>query len=328
MHTCPQVLSHDDVALVEEDQYVHLGETTMGTVGTWGLDRIMHNNPLTAPCNLTGEGVDVYVLDTGIRYDHKEFDDSRAQYALCDVADELYGEHQVGNDCTGHGTHVAGTVGGLKYGVAPGVTVFSVRVINCYNIGSWNTIVQGLECVLVNAKRRGRPSIVNMSLYGEKNRAVKQAVEELVKKGITVVTISGNNRPNPKNACRICPAAITGVITVGGSTSEDKAYELSNAGICVDIIAPAKEVVSASYICTYCRETKSGTSMAAPHVTGAIALLLQKCPNFPPWKVKHYLLSEMTAIDALDMTPIPHRLRDETPNLLLSLDERLCSIQC
>lgn len=314
---------------------------------TWGLDRIDQlSNHLDTyyqpPCNLTGEGVDVYVLDTGIHFSHEQFE-GRAHHPGCDPADmesqarqEFRGLSLVGNngenmtgwDCVGHGTHVAGIVGGRDYGVASGVNLFSIRVLNCNLTGSWNAIVEGLDCVLERAQRRNKPAIVNMSLFGEKTRAVKRAIEELLRNNITVVTIAGNSRRRPRDSCRVTPGSVRGAITVAASTKQDRAWHMSNAGLCVDIFAPGERILSANKDCDTCVEFKSGTSMAAPHVAGAIALLLQHCPNMPPWKVKLHLEQHMALKSRLSMSHIPTKLRLTTPNLLLNLHHNLCSLHC
>lgn len=343
---------------IEEDTMAKAGSAhnvdTMATAGSarnvfysWGLDRLdQPSNNLDlyyrAPCNLTGEDVDVYVVDTGIHFSHKQFE-GRAQHPGCDPADvesqtslkfrgtSLIGntaENMTGWDCVGHGTHVAGIVGGKDYGVAPGVNLFSIRVLSCNLTGSWNAIVEGLDCVLERAQRRNKSTVVNMSLFGEKTRAVKRAIEELLRHNITVVTIAGNNRLRPRDSCRVTPGSVRGAITVAASTRQDYAWPFSNAGLCVDIYAPGETIPSANKNCNDCVEFKSGTSMAAPHVTGAIAMLLQHCPNMPPWKVKLHLEQHMAIKSKLNMSRIPRKLRLTTPNLLLNLHHDLCSIHC
>ena len=159
-HTHTQVLESEAVEFVEEDQYVTAGSIRTVDDTTWGLDRIdQESHPFDhrfeAPCGLTGEGVDVYVLDTGIRYDHNEFD-GRVRYPDCDAIDSINGENRKGGDCTGHGTHIAGIVGGKRSGVAPGVRMYSVRVLDCNARGTWNTVLQGLECVVNRTQNSNR----------------------------------------------------------------------------------------------------------------------------------------------------------------------------
>ena len=323
-----QVLDHKTVLFVEEDRYVQGGQAR--TVETWGLDRIDQasnaiDNQFNVPCNLTGKGVDVYILDTGISERHSEIR-GKVQTLTCGA----YPQQSI--SCFAHGTHIAGTVGGRSLGVAPGVNIFSVKVLNCTNQGTWNTILQGIECVLNHTQHRGNQSaVVNMSLFGTKHRAIKKGIHRLIKQGITVVGIAGNtgnSDTTPNDACKTFPASVQGVIGVSASTRLDEAYRYSNAGVCVDLYAPGENILSASHSCEFCRDSRSGSSMAAPHVTGAIALLLERCPNLPPWKVHYHLLSHMTIPDKLNMRTIPKRLRRSTPNLLLHVSDAMCTLEC
>lgn len=327
-----QVLQHKAVQFVEEDHVVSVGDAV-----SWGLARIaqtynaqdlLTQTRYTPPCNLTGRGVDVYVLDSGIRATHYEFEGRATLLPDCDVADVFYGERQNGSDCTGHGTHVAATIGGRTAGVAPGVNLFSVRVVNCQNQGSWNAVVQGLECAFQHISQRNRTAIINMSIQGEKSRILQRAVKKLLRTGSVVVTIGGNNVSRSQDACSVSPASIAGVVTVAGSTLTNEAFNLTNTGRCVDLLAPGKDIVSAALTCDYCYAAKSGSSMAAPHVSGALALLQEKCSGLPFWKARRHLLSDMVLVDALDMRPISSRLRSQTPNLLLHVGDQMCSLQC
>lgn len=329
-----KVLDSKIVEFVDEDQYVSAGSTRTVNERTWGLDRIDQashplDNSFTPPCGLTGEGVDVYVMDSGIKYSHSEFE-GRAQYPGCDIIDAIYGENRKGEDCIGHGTHVAGIVAGKTLGVAPGVRLFSVRVLDCNARGTWNTVLRGLECVFNRTQHSNRSTIINMSIYGDKNRSIKRAIQRLIKRGVVVVAIAGNAEPNKRlrDACKSSPSSVENVIVVSASTLLDEAFDRSNAGTCVDIYAPGKDVYSASSDCSFCQDKRSGSSMAAPHVTGAIALLLERCPRIPQWKVRQHLFTHMSVIDRLNMTPIPRRLRSPTPNRLLNLSERMCTLQC
>lgn len=329
------MLDDDRVTLVEEDHYFHAAASIdrERVAFAWGLDRLDEesNNQdkfYKPPCNLTGEGTDVYVLDSGIWYSHNEFE-GNAVYPGCDPIDQLTNSNRSGLDCTGHGTHVAGTIGGKKLGVAPGATVFSVRILDCHNLGTASSALLGIDCVLKKYQERRRPAIVNLSVYGEKDLTIKRAIDQLMKAGITVVSIAGNNNVGkPSDACKVSPGSIQGVITASASTKDDKSFDGSNAGVCVDLYAPGTEIRSASHSCDNCRAVKQGSSMAAPHVTGAVALLMQKCPTISPWRVKHLLLSQMVLPNKLDMSSIPNKFRETTPNLLLHTSSLQCDLQC
>ena len=327
-----QILENHNVTAIEEDHYIHAASDYERAVSAWGLDRLdqtseEYDSKYDPPCNLTGEGADVYVLDSGIWYPHNEFD-GKAVYAGCDPIDQLTGSNRSGLDCTGHGSHVAGTIVGKKIGVAPDATVFSVRILDCHNLGTASSILLGIECVLKRYQERKRPAVVNLSVYGEKDLTVKRAIDKLMNAGITVVSIAGNSVGKPKDACKIAPGSIQGVITASASTKQDQAYSGSNVGTCVDLYAPGTEIRSAAHLCNSCKSIRRGSSMAAPHVTGAVALLLQKCPSLPPWRVKNLLLSQMVLTNKLDFSTIPNKYQSVTPNLLLHTSSLQCDLQC
>ncbi len=328
-----QVLDNDMVQQVDEDHYIHGASDRERVVFTWGLDRLdqttnQYDSKYTAPCNLTGEGVDVYVLDSGIWYPHDEFD-GKAVYVGCDPIDQLTGTNRSGLDCTGHGSHVAGTIVGKTMGVAPGATVISVRILDCNDMGSASSVLLGIECVLKQYKERKRPAVVNLSVYGEKDLKIKRAIDGLMEAGITVVSIAGNNdAQRPRDACKLSPGSIPGVITASASTKEDEAYSGSNVGLCVDLYAPGTEINSATHLCNKCRSVRRGSSMAAPHVSGAVTLLLQMCPSLPPWRVKNLLLSQMVLSNKLDFSKVTRKYQSVTPNLLLHTSSLQCDIQC
>jgi subtilisin family serine protease len=234
------------------------------TTVTWGLDRIDQRNlPLstTYACAGDGTGVNAYIVDTGI-YANDDFS-ARLRTGTSTVPDS-------GStvDCNGHGTHVAGTVGGTKYGVAKNVNLYPVRVLDCSGSGYTSSVVSGLNWVADNAVR---PAVVNMSLGGGTSKSLDDAVAALVTAGITVVVAAGNDN---SDAANFSPAREPSAITVGSTTSTDARSSFSNYGSVVDIFAPGSSITSAWIGSATATNTISGTSMAAPHVAGAAAVYL------------------------------------------------------
>ncbi|ENM3887682.1 S8 family peptidase [Vibrio cholerae] len=249
---------------------------------TWGIDRIDQRDlPLNRSYNYNydGSGVTAYVIDTGIAFNHPEFGGrAKSGYDFIDNDNDA-------SDCQGHGTHVAGTIGGAQYGVAKNVNLVGVRVLGCDSRGSTEAIVRGIDWVAQNASG---PSVANLSLGGGVTQALDQAVARLVQRGVTAVIAAGNDG---KDACQVSPAREPSGITVGATDSNDRrSYHLrqdgsfwwaSNWGNCVDIFAPGSDVTSASHQNTG-TTTMGGTSMAAPHVAGVVALYLQENKNLSP----------------------------------------------
>ncbi len=237
---------------------------------TWGLDRIDQTSlPLNTNYEYasTGLGVTAYVIDTGIQLDHPDF--SPAAIKGFDV----FGG--TGVDCNGHGTHVAATIGGTTYGVAKDVALVAVRVLDCAGSGTTSGVIAGLDWVATNKVAN---SVANMSLGGGASTALDTAVTNLINAGVTVVVAAGNSN---KDACRTSPARVPAAITVAASDQNDVFASFSNWGSCVDIIAPGVAITSA-WINSAIR-TISGTSMAAPHVAGAVARNLSA--GFTPTQV-------------------------------------------
>ncbi|HET9133359.1 MAG TPA: S8 family serine peptidase [Gemmatimonadales bacterium] len=260
-----------NVAFVEADQEVTASATQTGA--TWGLDRIDQRDlPLstTYSYDATGAGVRAYILDTGILTGHVQFT-GRLASGFTAISDG-----RGTSDCNGHGTHVAGTVGGTTHGVAKGVTLVPVRVLNCQGSGTTTGVVQGIDWVATNAQA---PAVANMSLGGGASSAIDQAVANAVARGITFVVAAGNSNAN---ACNYSPARAPSAITVGATTSTDARASYSNFGSCLDLFAPGSSITSAWYTSTTATNTISGTSMASPHVAGAAALLLQGTPTASP----------------------------------------------
>jgi subtilisin family serine protease len=290
------------IRLIEPDL-----EVTMSSAGaqssppSWGLDRIdQRTRPLDQQYTWAnnGGGVHAYIFDTGIRSTHEDFA-GRMGTGWSAFSDAVGTE-----DCQGHGTHVAGTVGGTRFGVAKGVTLHSVRVLGCTGSGSTSGIIAGLDWVVRSAPR---PAVVNMSLGGGFSSSMNTAVQNASAAGVVVVVAAGNSNAD---ACTASPASAPAAITVGASTSGDAAASYSNWGSCVDLFAPGSSIVSTDYASNTAQSTKSGTSMASPHVAGAAAMFLAANPAATPAQIEAALAGNATA-DLLT------NMRTTSPNLLL-----------
>jgi aqualysin 1 len=265
-------LQDPNVDYVEADQVVKTTQTVVNNA-IWSLDRTDQRAlPLSTTYSYfsTGAGVRAYIIDTGILTTHSEFTGRMAPgfTAILDGRGT--------NDCNGHGTHVAGTVGGRSWGMARGVTLVPVRVLDCTGSGFMSDVIAGIDWVVANGTK---PAVINMSLGGGFSASVNQAVANAVAAGITVSVAAGNSS---LNACNYSPASEPSAITVAASTRVDARATYSNYGTCVDIFAPGSSVTSAGITSNTSIATLSGTSMAAPHIAGLAAMYLQSNPLATP----------------------------------------------
>ncbi len=284
-----KIASDPRVKYVEEDSVVSIDTTQTGA--TWGLDRIDQRNlPLDGnyTYNNTASNVHAYIVDTGILTTHTQFG-GRASVGV----DEI-GDGRNGIDCNGHGTHVSGTVGGSTYGVAKGVSLVAVRVLDCSGSGTNSGVIAGVNWVASNAIK---PAVANMSLGGGASQALDDAVTAAVNAGVVFCVAAGNGDQfgNPQDACTTSPARAPAAITVSATDNTDTKASWANFGTCVDIFAPGVNITSSWFSSTTATNTISGTSMATPHVAGASALYLSANPTATPAAVVGALTSNATS---------------------------------
>ena len=280
-----QLRKSSKILWVEEDKGVAT-QTTVSPTPSWGLDRIDQrtSTPTSSYSFATnGSGVSVYVIDTGIYTSHTQFT-GRVRVGF----DAFSGN---GIDCNGHGTHVAGTIAGSSYGVAPAASLIAVRVLDCTGAGSVSGVISGIDWAI--ADHVSGPAVINMSLGAGKSASLESAVDRAYNDGITVVSAAGNSNVD---ACTSSPGGNKASgLTVGATTSTDARASYSNFGACLDLFAPGSGIVSAGISSTSATATMSGTSMASPHVAGLAARFLSAATSASPSQVMTAIVSAATS---------------------------------
>jgi subtilisin family serine protease len=277
------LLADARVASVERD--AEMTASTTQSNATWGIDRIDQLSlPLsgTFTYTRTGVGVNAYIIDTGIRFGHGEFE-GRAINGFDSV------DGGTADDCHGHGTHVAGTVGGATYGVAKDVMLVAVRVLNCSGSGTTAGVIAGVDWVTGN--HTTQPAVANMSLGGSRSKSLDTAVRNSIADGVSYAIAAGNSN---RNACNFSPARVAEAMTIGATDQTDKKASFSNLGDCVDWFAPGVSITSVWSTSDSATNTISGTSMATPHTAGVAALYLQANPGASPAVVRTALFNLTT----------------------------------
>ncbi|KQF87288.1 serine protease [Acinetobacter pittii] len=291
------------VVSVENDTIMKIDATTQSNPD-WGLDRIDQKNlPLDSAYSYsqTGSGTTAYIVDTGILSTHQQFS-GRVLSGYTAISD--------GNgtsDCHGHGTHVAGTVGGSTYGVAKNVSLVPIRILGCDGSGASSNVIAGLDWILKNGKK---PAVVNMSLGGEANASLDSAVENLFNNGYVMVVAAGNSNTD---ACSTSPARVSKAITVAATDSTDTRASYSNYGSCVDIFAPGSQINSSWIGSNTATKVLNGTSMATPHVVGVVAEMLQSTPTTTPQTISTNLLNQASSNVVKNPSGSPNRLLYKSP---------------
>lgn len=293
----PQVLS------IENDTAMKIDATTQSNPD-WGLDRIDQKAlPLNSAYSYlqTGSGTTAYIVDTGILSSHQQFS-GRVLSGYTAISD--------GNgttDCNGHGTHVAGTVGGSTYGVAKNVNLVPIRILGCDGSGASSNVIAGLDWILKNGKK---PAVVNMSLGGDASTSLDSAVENLFNNGYVMVVAAGNSNTD---ACSASPARVSKALTVAATDSTDTRASYSNYGSCVDIFAPGSQINSSWIGSNTATKVLNGTSMATPHVAGVVAEMLQSTPTATPQTISTNLLNQASSNVVKNPSGSPNRLLYKSP---------------
>jgi len=287
----------------DDDKYVTRHETTWGLQRITSKTKLQNQDPYALTYDYThyekaGEGVDVYVIDTGVRTTHQEFE-GRARWGA------TFGGYQDA-DGHGHGTHCAGTVAGKRFGVSDHASIIAVKVLSDYGSGALSDVIAGMDWVSAQAQQSGRPTVVSMSLAGGASSAMDLAVQRLTQQNIHVVVASANAGTD---ADLWSPARAPEAITVGAMDIADARPPWSNYGAGVDIHAPGVAVTSAWNTDDSATNNISGTSMATPHVAGMVAYVISLKGNKPTEEMANFL-KQWAIKDAISEIP------DGTPNVL------------
>ncbi|WP_169732398.1 S8 family serine peptidase [Haloglycomyces albus] len=289
--------SQPGVDYVEQNREISINASGSQSNPTWGLDRVDQRDlPMDDTYNWDndGNGVHAYIIDTGINTSHQEFSGRTAP-----------GYDAVGggtDDCNGHGTHVAGTVAGSEYGVAKEATVVPVRVLDCNGSGSFDGVVDGIEWVANNANK---PAVANMSLGADNSSALNDSVDNAVASGVTFAVAAGNG---DNDACNNTPAGANDVLTVAASDSSDGKASFSAWGSCIEVFAPGVNITSAWHTSDSATNTISGTSMASPHVAGAVAIYLSENPSASTTEVENWVVDNASTNKISNPEGSPNRL--------------------
>ncbi|HEU4346748.1 MAG TPA: S8 family peptidase [Actinoplanes sp.] len=285
------------VRMVEQDRRIRIAATQRDPV--WNLDRIDQRagtpSRTYTPMD-DGSAAHAYVIDTGIKISHRQFG-GRASYGY-----DFAGDDRFADDCAGHGTHVAGILGGSTYGVAKRVKLVAVRVLDCAGEGFVSDAIDGVEWVTENAVK---PAVANMSLGAAYSPSLEFAVRNSIASGVTYVVAAGNENAD---AGSVSPAGVSAAITVAASDAEDRRAWFSNWGSTVDLFAPGVGIRSAYKGSATATAVLSGTSMASPHVAGAAALVLDAYPSYTPAQVRAYLVGRATTGRIAGRKGAPNRL--------------------
>ena len=323
-----QVRRFREVKYVETEGLAYAAGSESVSSDCWFLDRLDQLTPPMdnsyEPLTGDGEGVDVYVLDTGINYQHQEFG-YRAKYAGYDPVDQYeYAKNtqnytpRSGADCHGHGTHVASLIGGKTYGTAREANLYSVRVLRCDSSAPWSIVLDGLDFLATIIPKQSQNAIVVLAFSGSLSASVNDAIESLHRQNVVIIAAAGNNGVD---ACQKSPASSPYAITVGATNQDDNVTSVtvqSNFGSCIDLFAPGEDVDAASYRCDTCTAVMSGSTQSAGITAGVAASYFSQLPHLTAVQVKEKILSQSVE-GVINLDVVPENYQSITANTLLNL---------